>query len=509
VIPPSPDESGAELELLRRRNAKLQVLLDVSKQFGAERNVDKLLDHIVSEAGRIIEADRCSLYILDEERCELWTKIAHGLDVDTIRVPLGKGIAGSCAEAGQPILIADAYADPRFNSAFDKTTGYRTSSILAVPMLDLEGNCVGVLQALNKRDGGRFTHEDQEILMALGGQAAVALQNTMLQNDIELLFEGFVRASVYAIEARDPTTSGHSERVAVLTIGLAEALERNPPAPYRGVSFTEDELRELRYASLLHDFGKVGVREQVLVKASKLYPYELEMLRSRFDYACKEREANALRAQLEALRSGAPPDELAELAAELQARHEAELAELEGFWDFILAANRPTVLEKGGFERLQEIAELRVLDPRGNKLSLLTPQEVLSLSIPRGSLNEGERAEIQSHVTHTFSFLAQIPWTRDLRRIPEIAGKHHEKLNGRGYPYGVTSAAIPVQSRMMSVADIYDALTAKDRPYKKALPHELALNILYEEAKQGSIDTVLVDLLVKAEVYRKVEQPQR
>jgi HD-GYP domain-containing protein (c-di-GMP phosphodiesterase class II) len=470
---------------LRRRLEKLQSILDVAKALAAERRLDRLLALVVDEAAKVAEADRCTIFIADRDRGELWSKVAHGSS--EIRIPLGAGIAGAVAATGQAIRIDDAYADPRFNQSVDRSSGYRTRNILTVPMRNTKGEVVGVLQALNRRDGA-FTAEDEELLGALAGPAASAVENAVLNAEIERLFEGFVQASVLAIEQRDPTTAGHSGRVATLTTGLARAVEKVPPPEWRGVTFDAASLQQIRYAALLHDFGKVGVREHVLVKAEKLHPHELDLVRARFDLARVSLENGRLRARLE----GRPEAELTE-----QAR------ELEALWEVVTASNRPTVLPAEASARLRDAAALTFVDLRGEVRPLLTPFELSCLSIPKGSLSDAERKEIEGHVTHTFRFLSEIPWTRTLRRIPEIAYGHHEKLDGHGYPRGVPAREIAVETRMMTISDIYDALTASDRPYKKAMPPERALDILRDEAKRGQVDAPLLGVFVEAGVWRE------
>src|SRR5258705_4789418 len=233
-----------------------------------ERDLDSLLDLIVASATEVVDADRCTLFVLDREKQELWSKVTQRAGV--IRVPVGVGIAGSVAQQNCSLNIPDAYQDPRFNRTVDAATGYRTCTILCVPMRSTRGEVVGVLQALNHQ-AGPFNEEDQELLEALGGQAASAIENAMLYEDIARLFEGFIRASVTAIESRDPTTSGHSERVAVLTVGLAQVVDEEGSGPYAGIHFSRTDIKEIKYASLLHDFGKIGVRENVLLKEKKLY----------------------------------------------------------------------------------------------------------------------------------------------------------------------------------------------------------------------------------------------
>jgi HD-GYP domain-containing protein (c-di-GMP phosphodiesterase class II) len=465
----------------------------------AERDLDQLLQLILDEALKVVHADRCSIWIVDRERGEIWTKVAHGLTKQQkIRIPLGIGIAGQVAETGEIINILDAYADPRFNRQVDKDTGYHTRNILAVPMRYTTGEVTGVLQALNKVSDEAFTEEDADLLTALGANAASAIENAILYEEIDRLFEGFVRASVIAIESRDPTTSGHSERVAELTLGIAENIERVDTGPYAGIVFRADDMREIRYAALLHDFGKVGVRENVLVKANKLYPGELDTIEARFRALAAQKENDYLHAIIESLQNAR------ELPPNFREALDREVEEIETFLEFIRQCNRPTILDSSGFERLHEIAGLTFRDANGQPTPLLNENELVRLSIPRGSLDQSERLEIESHVTHTFRFLIQIPWTRDLRRVPEIAYAHHEKLDGAGYPRQLQEEQIPVQSRMMTIADIYDALTARDRPYKKAVPHERALDILADECRTKKVDRTLLDIFIDAKVHERV-----
>jgi response regulator RpfG family c-di-GMP phosphodiesterase len=258
------------------------------------------------------------------------------------------------------------------------------------------------------------------------------------------------------------------------------------------VAFDGPALQQLRYAALLHDFGKVGVREHVLVKADKLYPHQLELLAARFDLARASLENERLRARLEG-REGAG-------TAERQ-------VELDALWELLTAVNRPSVLPEAASARLAQVAGLSFTDPRGQARALVTPEELRLLTIPKGSLSDDERREIESHVTHTFNFLSQIPWTRTLRRVPEIAYGHHEKLDGRGYPRAVPAPSIAVETRMMTIADVYDALTASDRPYKKALPAQKALDILSDEARRGQVDGSLLGVFVEAGIWRPEPKP--
>ena len=423
VGPVSPDiQSPQELA---GRVSKLTSILDVAKAMAAARDLDLLLPLIIYEAAKVVDADRCTLFILDRERGELWSKVAQGASHE-IRVKLGKGIAGSVAETGQVINITDAYADTALQPR------HRRRHRVPHPHHPLRADARRPGRGHRRPPGpqqapGVFTDEDSELLLALGGQAAGAIENALLHDEINRLFEGFVSASVVAIESRDPTTAGHSGRVASLTVGLAEALEHQSTGPYARVRFGVQDVQEMRYASLLHDFGKVGVREHVLVKAEKLYPQELDVLRARFALARKDRQLQSAERRLAASREGKlhaalDQDEVERLASELR--------ELDETLEFVLACNRPTVLPSGGFERLADLGRTHFRDEREVERPLLLTREVERLSIPRGSLSAEERLEIESHVSHTFRFLSQIPWTRALKRVPDIAYAHHERLNG-------------------------------------------------------------------------------
>jgi response regulator RpfG family c-di-GMP phosphodiesterase len=278
-------------------------------------------------------------------------------------------------------------------------------------------------------------------------------------------------------------------------------VDRVDTGPYAKVTFDYDQMKVIRYASLLHDFGKVGVREHVLVKAEKLYPNEVALLKARFEFIKRTLEKEALERKISVYQFSNPGETVA-LLAKLDEKLGHQLDGTDEILRFLLECNIPTVLEKGGFERLNEIAARTYSSFDGPKPYLTAP-ELVSLSIPKGSLTNEDRLEIESHVTHTYRFLATIPWTSKLRRIPEIAYGHHEKLDGKGYPRQIAAPELPIQTRMMTISDIYDALTASDRPYKKAVPASKALDILGFEAKEGKLDSALLHLFIDAKVYER------
>jgi response regulator RpfG family c-di-GMP phosphodiesterase len=329
----------------------------------------------------------------------------------------------------------------------------------------------------------------------------VALNKALLLTRVERLMEGIVRASVTAIEQRDPATAGHSDRVARLTVGLAKVVDRITSGVYRDVHFTREELKEIEYASILHDIGKVGVREHVLVKAKKLFDPELSVIRARFDFIKRTLQHEYARRIIEVItRLGPGPArvQIKQLEEELSLR----LEDVDRQLALVEQTNEPSVVPSEVAAGLRGLGEQRYPYFDGTERPYLTQYEIRNLSIPRGSLNEEERLEIESHVTHSFRFLMQIPWTKDLRRVPLIAYSHHERLDGTGYPRRVRDAEVPIQARMMAISDIYDALAAADRPYKPAVVPERALDILRGEAGTGRIDPTLLDLFVQAQVYR-------
>jgi HD-GYP domain-containing protein (c-di-GMP phosphodiesterase class II) len=522
-------DAAAERARLERELGELNA---IGIQLSAERDLDVLLATILTKAREITRSDAGSLYLVEEApgggsrlRFTLAQNDSVAITFQAVTLPLdGGSVAGHVALTGEVVNLADAYAPPpgspfQINRWFDEHAGYRTRSMLVVPMRTPQGETLGALQLINCKpefDGRLASAEDVErhvrpfgerhvrLAGSLASQAAVALANRRLYDSISELFEGFVKASVTAIESRDPTTFGHSFRVADLTVGLAEAVDRCGRGPYRDVGFTAEEVRELRYAALLHDFGKVGVREHVLVKSKKLYPADLDRIRQRIELLMRDLELGATRRKLDwAVRRGQAG--YREQAAKLDADLAAAVAELNEALDIILTMNEPTVHPRDFAGQLLRITARSWEDHRGRRRTVLTPDEASVLAITKGSLTDGERREIQQHVVHTFQFLAQIPWTRELRRIPEIARSHHEKLDGSGYPFGSPAEHIPVQARMMTIADIYDALTATDRPYKKAVRVEDALDTLRDEQNAGALDGALLDLFIDARVFERTD----
>ncbi len=524
------DDASTELALLVRQ---LEELNQIGAALSSERDMTRLLALILTNARDITGSDAGSLYLTEAAEAEPVGRPParmHGADGleparvlrfviaqnDSIAVAFqtttlaitDASIAGYVALTGLPVRLTDAYAIPQgvpytFNPTFDQASSYRTRSVLAVPMRTPRGTLVGVVQLINARRGDTvvpYSDRQQALAVSLASQAAVAVENSHLYAEVHRLFEGFVRASVVAIEARDPATSGHSFRVANLTVAFAEAVDRSDRGAFAGTRFSTEEMRTLRYASLLHDFGKVAVREEVLVKAKKLYPAQRALIRERVKLARRSRELASMQARLDCLLAEGREAYLDRLGGFDIALGD-DLTALDRGLVAIEAADEPSVLAEGHFGQIQSLAQITFLDADGAHRPLLQDDEVRLLSLPKGSLSEAERAHIESHVMHSYRFLAQIPWTREIRHIPAIVAGHHEKLNGTGYPHRLSAPDIPVQTRMMTIADIFDALAAADRPYKKAVPIDRALHILDVSVRDGELDPDLFALFVEARIF--------
>ncbi|HVA94540.1 MAG TPA: HD domain-containing phosphohydrolase [Candidatus Dormibacteraeota bacterium] len=520
---------------LKRAEREMEELNRIGIALSGTHEVGVLLDMILAKARQITRADAGSLYLVEETRPDVVSgspgkshlrfKLTQN---DSLQFPFKEfeipmredSLAGYAATRGEVINLADAHRIPpgrpyRFNRRYDAETGYRTRSLLTLPMKNGRGEVIGVLQLINckvhpnarltspeivAREVKPFSRRAVRLALSLASQAAVAYENSRLYQDIEALFEGFVQAAVTAIEQRDPTTSGHSQRVSKMTVGLAEIVDRVDSGTYAGTRFTPEQMKEIRYAALLHDFGKVGVREEVLVKAKKLYPMQMDVVTHRFDYLYKDLEASLEREKVRLLLELNREEAQLRIAA-LEQEYRLRRAEMEEAFETIVLANEPTVLPAGKFDRLFKIAEQSYRDPRGVQRPVLTQEEVRFLSIPQGSLNPDERAQIESHVVHSFNFLLQIPWTKEIREIPRIARAHHEKLNGTGYPYRLRGDEIPVQAKIMTICDIFDALSASDRPYKRAVPPERALDILEMSVRDKELDPELYRFFLDARIF--------
>ena len=515
----------AQLEAeAHRRHRQFRELNRIGVALSAEKDIERLQSFILTTMRQLTHADGASLWLkMDEDsgpKLFLASSQNHSLDKSTyqaFKVPVNeKSVVGYTVSVGKSQIYDDAYnpppGKPVGGKSFDAQFGYRTKSMLTVPMRDYHNDVVGAVRLINAKkryetkltidnvgtEVVSFQPDDVEMIESIASQAAVALDNKSLLDSIQALFDGFVQASVTAIEQRDPSTAGHSGRVEGLTTRLARAINEIATGTYRNVHLGEDQLKELRYACLLHDFGKVGVREHILIKAKKLVPGQLEVIRARFEFIERSVQVKYATKKLEAMKAGRNGSTIDEIDRRLT----AELAQLNEWVNSIAAANEPTVMPEDKASMLEFLSQQTYYDISGNPHPMLEPQEFRFLSIRKGTLDPQERLEMESHVTHSFHFLTKIPWTPVMKRIPEIAYGHHEKLDGSGYPRGLAGDQIPLQARMMTISDIYDALTAQDRPYKRAVPPATALDILHEEAKQGKLDQDLLEIFVEKRIYQ-------
>jgi HD-GYP domain-containing protein (c-di-GMP phosphodiesterase class II) len=523
------EAAAAQSELVRSRN-ELAELNRLGMALMSEHDHERLLRQILQQVMRLTTSDAGALYLLERPDGQpplLRFKIV-GTDSYSARPNLSdvtfavdsNSLIGHVALTGQPLVVDDAHHLPadspyQLNSFVGEELGYWMKSTLTMPMIDHEGAVVGVLQLANRKPDSAirlasrddverhaipYSERDVQLGLSLAGQAAVSIENAQLYAEIENLLECFVTAAVTAIDQRDPATLGHSVRVAALVTELATAVERSGRGADRGLHFSPEQMRELRYAALLHDFGKVGVSEEVLMKARKLPPAMWARVESRFDLIRCTMELEYERKRAAARGSDKQPEQ--QLAA-LDEGLKRELAKLAELWSAIRRANEPTDLPEEVARTLADAASQEFVRLGGGSEPYLTKEELHYLQIPQGSLDEQERLEVESHAAQTYEFLSQIPWTDELKDIASYASGHHEKLNGSGYPNHLAGDSIPVQTRLITIADMFDALTATDRPYRPALSTEAALDIMRQQAVEGLLDRDIVDVLIESQVYRR------
>lgn len=497
-----------------------RLLIEIGRDLMRIRDRDKLLRRILEVSRLMTGADAGSIFLAEDIDGvpKLRFKYSHTasmpLPYEEFVMPRTVGsIAGYVSLTGQSLNIGDVYKLPQelpysFNKSFDLAHGYRTKSMLAVPMADHTGSVVGVVQLLNSKempdtygnDPDKIilkTPEDFEqkvvsfkdryvpLMEAVAAQAAVALENATMIKRIQTQFEQFVAAAVDAVEARDPATSGHSSRVAERAVDIARELNRRAEAKGETPRFTDNQLVELEYAGLLHDFGKVYIDPLIFQKAKKLFPGDYDRLKLRLKY---------LRRSLELDFAERCPDE------EIDRKREEVVAELIDITRSIDQLNEPAMLDEDPATIIDRIRSVSLPAVRGvdeETIPLLTDQEIFNLKTPRGSLNPEERLEIERHVVRSYEFVKRIPWPPEYANIPAYVRSHHEMLDGSGYPDKLTAPDIPLQARILTVVDIYDALTSSDRPYKKSATPEKAFAILRDEAERGKLDASLVELFAE------------
>ena len=503
---------------------RLEQLNAIGASLSAERDIDRLLEAILTAAKTITRADGGTLYrvaaddtlrfeIVRTSSLKYYLGGTTGTPVPFYPIQLHKDgkpnhnmVAAYAALTGKTVNIADAYTADGFDfsgtRAFDSKTGYRSKSFLTVPMRNHERETIGVLQLINAQDplSGEivaFSASDQRLAESLASQAAIALTNRMLIIQLEQLFESFINLINTAIDEKSPYTGGHCQRVPTLTMLLAEAVNATEEGPLKDFSMNEKDRYELKIAGLLHDCGKVTTPVHVVDKATKLETIydRVHLIDTRFEILKRDAELESLRK-----RAALKPMETSEEEKRLYAR----LRQFDDDRKFLHACNiGGERMRDADIERVKRIAQYRWADVAGHDASFLTEDELRNLTIRAGTLTDDERKVINHHIVATIRMLEALPWPKHLTKVPEYAGGHHERMDGKGYPKGLTREQMSVQARCMGIADIFEALTAKDRPYKKGKTLSASLEILGRMKLNQHVDPDLFDVFVRRKVYRR------
>jgi len=520
--------AGAASSAAEDLGQRLEQLNAIGASLSAERDINRLLESILAAAKTITRADGGTLYRVAEDKTLRFEIVrtsslkyylggTTGNPVPFYPIQLYKDgkpnhsmVAAHAALTGKTVNIPDAYTAEGFDfsgtRAFDSKTGYRSQSFLTVPMRNHDHEIIGVLQLINAHDPKSgdvvaFSPSDQRLAESLASQAAVALTNRMLIMQLEQLFESFINLMNSAIDEKSPYTGGHCQRVPVLTMLLAEAVNDTKEGPLRDFTMSEKDRYELKIAGLLHDCGKVTTPVHIVDKATKLETIfdRVHLIDTRFEVLKRDAEIESLRRKLQFLQEKKPME-----ASSEDKRLREWLRELDDDRRFLQACNIGSERMKDeDIARVQRIAAYRWRDTAGHEADFLTADEVKNLTIRAGTLTDDERKVINHHIVATIKMLEALPWPKHLTKVPEYAGGHHERMDGKGYPKGLTREQMSVQARCMGIADIFEALTAKDRPYKKGKTLSESLEILGRMKENGHVDPDLFDIFVRRKVYQR------
>jgi HD-GYP domain-containing protein (c-di-GMP phosphodiesterase class II) len=516
---------------------RLEQLNDIGVALSQEKNLDSLLEKILVAAQSITHADGGTLYLVEDGRRLNFAIMRN----DTLGVAMGgttgnpipfypiqlykddkpnNSMVAAYAALNQcTISIADAYTEEGFDFSgtrqFDAKTGYRSKSFLTVPMKNHEGEVIGVLQLINSKSTSAgeilpFSIADQRLAESLASQAAIALTNRQLITQLEELFESFIQLINTAIDEKSPYTGGHCQRVPELTMMLAEAVSGATEGALAGFSMSEQDRYELKIAGMLHDCGKVTTPVHVVDKATKLETIfdRIHLVETRFEVLKRDAEVDMLKGRIALLQSGCDEFTMRDGTAQLEQRYKERLRSINEDREFLRNANvGGEFMPPQAQERVRAIARQQWIDQAGSTAQFLTENEIENLTIARGTLTNQEREVINNHIVATIKMLESLPWPKHLRNVPEYAGGHHERMDGQGYPRGLTRNQMSVQARVMGIADIFEALTARDRPYKKGKTLSESLFILGKFEQGGHIDSDLFDAFVRQKIYlRYAEQ---
>ncbi len=523
---PSRAEAEGENQGDGRIFDRLNYLTRLSKDLSSEHNIEQLLETILNAAQNITNADGGTLYrvvpgkelVFEIVRTDSLGVVMGGMSgvpvpiaplalYDSAGHPNLSNVASYAVLKDETVNIADAYSAHGFDfsgtRAFDERTGYRSRSFLTVPMKNHEDEIIGVLQLINSRDRTTlaiipFSQADQQFAEAVTSQAAIALTNRSLISQLQELFESFVGLINKAIDEKSPHTSRHCSRVPELTMMLAEAAHNVDYGPLANFRMTDKDRYELKLAGLLHDCGKITTPVHVIDKGTKLSTIfdRIALVDMRFEVLSRDLKMRAMNEILQI------PTAQKKDIKNIEARLAVALKKLEDDRQFLHGANKGSEhMNPGDHVRIERIAEYTYVDSAGLSQPLLTDDEVKNLNIDRGTLTPEERKIINHHIVATIEMLEALPWPKHLEKVPEYAGGHHERMDGKGYPRGLTGNQMSIQARAMAIADIFEALTAKDRPYKSAKTLTEALEILGQFRLNGHIDPDLFDVFVREKLY--------
>ena len=504
-----------------RLGGQIKKMSDIGRALSGVQDLNTLLEMIVDQARNFTNADAGTLYIVENNTLRF--QIVQN---DSLKIRMGGKSGGTIpfppvelketnvsafvALKGISVNIPDVYDTDLFDftgpKKFDQSTGYRSKSMLVVPLRNHENDVIGVLQLLNatnpiSNEVIAFSQDYENLSESLASQAAVSITNAKLIANMTELFEAFVKVMATAIDEKSPVTGGHIRRVAELTLTMAEVIHDLDEGHFKDKTFSPDQMYELRIAAYMHDIGKVTSPVEIVEKAKKLQTIfdRIQYVRLRMAYISQKIELEGQEAKIKILQNGSSPEKLNSIEKETLEK----LIEIEEILRFINKCNEPgEFLDDEILVRLKEVSEKTYIDDAGEQQPFLTADELVNLSIRRGSITEKERRKMQDHAAVTLKMLKQIPFTKKLKNIPDFAGAHHEFLNGKGYPLGLKGDEISFEGRLMAVTDIAEALTASDRPYKKAMPLETVYRILRSMVEGGELDPNLVELFIEKEVYK-------
>ena len=508
-----------------RLGGQIKKMSDIGRALSGVQDLNTLLEMIVDQARSFTNADAGTLYIVENNTLRF--QIVQN---DSLKIRMGGKSGGTIpfppvelketnvsafvALKGISVNIPDVYDTDLFDftgpKKFDQSTGYRSKSMLVVPLRNHENDVIGVLQLLNatnpiSNEVIAFSQDYENLSESLASQAAVSVTNAKLIANMTELFEAFVKVMATAIDEKSPVTGGHIRRVADLTLTMAEVIHDLDEGHFKDKTFSPDQMYELRIAAYMHDIGKVTSPVEIVEKAKKLQTIfdRIQYVRLRMAYISQKIELEGQEAKIKILQNGSSPEKLNSIEKETLEK----LIEIEEILRFINKCNEPgEFLDDEILVRLKEVSEKTYIDDAGEQQPFLTADELVNLSIRRGSITEKERQKMQGHAAVTLKMLKQIPFTKKLKNIPDFAGAHHEFLNGKGYPLGLKGDEISFEGRLMAVTDIAEALTASDRPYKKAMPLETVYRILRSMVEGGELDPNLVELFIEKEVYKTYQK---